>query len=92
MPCPLGIRRSYKEGGIRGIRISENNAEDKDPQMGRERVLEKIRSLFTHNKREQKMNPRGIRNLFTHVWAVANHELGGLNVEVQNITSIEIQN
>ena len=38
------------------------------------------------------MNPRGIRNLFTHVWAVANHELGGLNVEVQNITSIEIQN
>ena len=40
--------------------------------MGRERILEKTKSLSTHNKREQKKNPRGIRILFTHMWATGN--------------------
>ena len=39
---------------------------DRDPQMGRERIPKKIRSLFTHNNNEQKKSPRGMEILFTH--------------------------
>lgn len=41
LPHPLKIRRSCKESGICEMRISEENVDDKDPQIRGERILEK---------------------------------------------------